>query len=220
MPVTELACLRLKNNLPITDPSNSILYTNLQSGLASQAKYASATTYILSQIEDPSCIYIIGKWNSVSHHMEEWIPSSENQEIMGVLGRDLELLWVQHLDLNPSIDSGVERVPFEDTVIAIGRYFIAPGPDGKTGFEKTFNEARHHLHSFKRTRNAAGGFRADAEVDEQGDRKEEFVLLSGWDTPEEHFSFAESEGFKEFAKIKDYMSGAEIKHAKIVQRLE
>ncbi|KAL4947043.1 hypothetical protein BDW69DRAFT_199939 [Aspergillus filifer] len=220
MVVTELACLRLKNNLPMTEPSNSKFYTNLLAGLELQAKYTKASVIILSQVEDPSYIYIIGQWESVSHHMDEWIPSPENQEIMAVLSHDLAVLWVQHLDFEPSQQPDGERIPYTDPVIAIGRYFIAAGPDNKMGFERTFNETKHHLHSFKRARAAVGGFRVDVEVDEQGERKEEFVLFSGWDTPEEHFSFEESEGYKEFVKIKDFMSGAEIRHAKVMQRIE
>jgi hypothetical protein len=41
------------------------------------------------------------------------------------------------------------------------------------------------------------------------------VLFSGWNKVKDHFGFAESEGFKEFGKIKDLIKGAEIKHVRV-----
>lgn len=38
------------------------------------------------------------------------------------------------------------------------------------------------------------------------------MLFSGWSDVKDHFGFAESEGFKEFGKIKGLVKGAEIKH--------
>ncbi|KAL4940076.1 hypothetical protein BDV06DRAFT_230592 [Aspergillus oleicola] len=222
MVVTELACLRLKNSLPITDPSNANTHNNLLAGLKAQAEYTNANVSLLAQIEDPSYIYIIGQWESVTQHMDEWIPSPKNKDIMSGLSQDLELVWIQHLDLDTSEQTEgeiVERIPYLDSVIAIARYFISPGPNNKTGFEKTFNETKHRLRAFKRPRDAVGAFRVDTDFDEEGSRKEEFVLFSGWDTVEEHLSFAESDGFKEFSRIKDYMSRAEIKHASLVDRI-
>ncbi|RDW68831.1 uncharacterized protein DSM5745_08591 [Aspergillus mulundensis] len=205
MPVTELACLHLKNNLPLTHPTNASLYTALRAGITAQAEYTNAKTSLLSQIEEPSYIYIVGRWASVAQHMEEWVPSSKNQEIMAALGDGIEVVWVQHLALDDSQTRGQdEGIPYSDAVVGIGRYFVAS--ENKDGFERDFTETRHHLETFKRQRDIAWGWSVD--------RDEEFVLFSGWEAVDEHFSFADSEGFKEFSRIRDVMLSAEIKHAR------
>ncbi|KAL4902103.1 hypothetical protein BDW74DRAFT_159013 [Aspergillus multicolor] len=201
MPVTELACLHLKNNLPLSHPDNAPLYNTLRAGITAQAEYANAKTSILLQIEDPSYIYVLGKWDSVAKHMEEWIPSSKNQEILARLGDGIEVAWIQHIALHESPDEGI---PYSDGVVGIGRYFIADGD--KKNFDKVFSETKHHLKIFRKNRDIAGGWSVD--------RDEEFVLFSGWEAVDEHFSFAASEGFREFGRIKDFMRSAEIKHGK------
>ncbi|KAL4867239.1 hypothetical protein BDV12DRAFT_171751 [Aspergillus spectabilis] len=218
MPVTELACLRLKNNLPLTDPTNHLTESRLRAGLRAQAQYINAATYLLTQIEDPSYIYILGKWDSVAQHVQEWIPSATNQEVMGELSGDLDVVWLQHLDFDPSLGlsetaKGItdEGIPYDEPVVAIGRYFISPFT--KAGFERTFAEAKHHLKEFRGPRKIAGAWRVDKQVDESGSVNEEYVQFTAWDTVKEHSSFAESDGFKAFSKLKHFMQGAEIKHA-------
>ncbi|KAL5334211.1 hypothetical protein BJX70DRAFT_23933 [Aspergillus crustosus] len=220
MPVTELAHLHLKNNLPLTHPTNKTTATKLRAGIKAQAQYSNADTYLLTQIEDPSHIYILGKWVSVEQHVQEWIPSARNQEIMGGLGDGVEVIWLQHVDL--SVDSalggsgragaeGDERIPYSAPVVAIGRYFISSLD--KAGFERTFAEMRHYLEEFQGPRKVVGGWRVDKEVDEKDEAKEEFVQFTGWENVEEHSSFGQTEGFEEFGRIRDFLQGAEIKHA-------
>ncbi|KAL4985517.1 hypothetical protein BDW68DRAFT_164961 [Aspergillus falconensis] len=201
MPVAELACLRLKNNLPFSHSDNAALSTKLRAGIDAQAKYSNAKTSVLSQIEDPSYIYIVGKWDSVAQHMEEWVPSQQNQEIMAGLSEGLELVWIQHIDL--ASDSADEAIPYSAPVVAIGRYSITV--ENREGFVKTFTETKHHLKTFKQRRNISGGWSVD--------RDEQFVLFSGWETVDEHFSFVQSGGFKEFGRIREFIREAEIRHA-------
>ncbi|KAL4914624.1 hypothetical protein BDW62DRAFT_204379 [Aspergillus aurantiobrunneus] len=198
MPVTELACLHLKNNLPLSSPSNASLNTNLRAGIQAQATYTKARTSILSQTEDPSYIYILGKWDSVAQHMDEWIPSRTNQDILSSLGDGVELVWIQHVDFDPSTSTPGEGIPYSATVMAIGRFFVSP--ENKDGLGATLAETKHHVQTFKGGRDGAGGWRVDTESGQ-----DEFVLFSGWESVEEHASFAESEGF---------FDGAEVKHAR------
>ncbi|KAL6236517.1 hypothetical protein BDW75DRAFT_206583 [Aspergillus navahoensis] len=201
MPVTELACLRLKNNLPLSHSDNAALRTKLRAGIEAQAKYSNAKTSVLFQIEDPSYIYILGKWDSVAQHMEEWVPSQKNQEIMACLSEGLELVWIQHINLTS--DSVDEGIPYSAPVVAIGRYSTTV--ENREGFEKTFAETKHHLQTFNRQRDISGGWSVD--------RDEQFVLFSGWETVDEHYTFAQSEGFEKFGRIKEFIREAEIKHA-------
>jgi len=47
--------------------------------------------------------------------------------------------------------------------------------------------------------------------------KEEWALFSGWDKVDNHMGFAQTEGFKEYGGIRDWVDGFDVKHA---QRLE
>ncbi|KAL4812429.1 hypothetical protein BDW67DRAFT_170054 [Aspergillus spinulosporus] len=201
MPVTELACLRLKNSLPLGHSDNSALSIKLRAGVKEQAKYSNARTSLLSQIENPSYIYILGKWDSVAQHMEDWVPSQRNQEIMAGLSEGLELAWILHVDL--ASDSADEGIPYSAPVVAIGRYSVAA--EKRDFFASTFAMTKHHLKSFERQRDISGGWSVD--------RDGQFILFSGWETVEKHYSFAQSEGFKEFGRIRDYIEESEIKHA-------
>ncbi|OJJ07393.1 hypothetical protein ASPVEDRAFT_56791 [Aspergillus versicolor CBS 583.65] len=214
MPVTEIACLRLKNTLPLTDPSNETFYTRLQDGIKAQAEYTNARTHILTQLEDPSYFYILGRWESLSQHVEEWIPAPKNQDIMAGLAEGIELVWIQHLDLDPNPSAAEDGyvIPYNAAVTGIGRCFISPGC--KDGFDKTFAATRHYVKDFKGPREAVGAWRVDREVDEQGNPKDEFVYFSGWANIHEHEEFRESEGFKEFGKLKQYIETMHVKHAK------
>ncbi|KAL3492129.1 hypothetical protein BJX62DRAFT_203583 [Aspergillus germanicus] len=215
MPVRELACLRIKNGQPLISPANQQTLRKLRNGIREQARYTNSATHVLSQIEDPSVFYILGKWESVSQHVDEWIPSESNQAIMTGLAKDVELVFMEHLDIPSSDATGNPgEVPLTADVLAIGRYFISTGD--KEVFQGTFDETKHHLETFGGGERICGAWREDKEVDKEGNEKEEFVLFSGWTSVDEHMKFAESEGFKEFAKIKAFLGGAEIKHATVV----
>ncbi|KAL2801701.1 hypothetical protein BJX63DRAFT_416735 [Aspergillus granulosus] len=219
MPVRELACLRLKNNEALTSTSNTDVLNKLRTGLQEQARYTKYATHILSQIEDPSVFYILGKWESVSQHLNEWIPSETNQIIMHRLADDLKVVWLQHLEIASPTSDGKNRddeggIPLAADVVAIGRYFISAG--NKDAFEGTFHETKHHLKHFNGGKGICGTWRNDREVHGAGNAQEEFVLFSGWTDVEEHMKFAESEEFKEFARIKEFLKGAEIKHTTLL----
>ncbi|KAL2842921.1 hypothetical protein BJY01DRAFT_216248 [Aspergillus pseudoustus] len=225
MPVRELACLQLKNNQPLTSPTNAAVLTKLRAGLKEQARYTNAAAHVLTQIEDPSIFYILGKWESVSQHVEEWIPSETNRAIMGGLAGDVELVWLQHLELNASAiatksnerrdgEAEEDEILLAADVVAIGRYFILP--EKKEAFERTFDETKHHLEAFNGGKGTWGAWREDRDVCAGGGVQEEFVLFSGWTDVNEHHRFAESEGFKQFVRIKEFLTGAEIKHARLL----
>lgn len=203
MAVTELALLHLKNGEGIAAASNSDVDSKLRKAMAAQASYSKYPAYIFSQVEDASYIYILGGWASVAAHMEDWIPSSANQEALESLANALEVVWLQHIDISPN----ASKIPIDAPVVAIGRYFIPSS--NKYGYEQTFSDTKHHLEEYIAPRSLDGGWILDS--GEEG--KDEFVLFSGWAAVEDHFKFAESDGFKEFGRIRGFLEGAEIKHA-------
>jgi heme-degrading monooxygenase HmoA len=170
---------------------------------------------VLSQIEDPCVFYILGKWKSLSQHVDEWIPSETNQAIMGGLAEDVELVFLQHLEISSAgTNEHEEDILAKADVVAIGRYFVSGGD--KKAFQRTLDETKHYLEQFNGRKGISGAWREDKEAGDEGHAKEEFVLFSGWTSVDKHMKFAESEEFKEFAKIKEFLSGAEIKHATVV----
>lgn len=220
MAVTELALFHLKSNKSLDSPENERIKSKLLSAIKAQAAYASYPVYLFSQVEDPSYLYLLGGWDSVETHMKEWIPSAENQQLLSTLQDGVEVIWLQHIDIEPpshaipklNNKSGWPTIPLAAPVIAIGRHFL--GTSKKDEFQNTFNANKHYLEAFTEPRSLGGGWRSDPELAEDGENgyKEEFVLFSGWDTVADHFKFAESDGFIDFSKIRETLDGAEIKH--------
>ncbi|KAL4804618.1 hypothetical protein BDV18DRAFT_26460 [Aspergillus unguis] len=167
MAITELACLRFTNNLSLTDPANAALNDKLRRGIQAQAEYTNAKASILSGINEPSYIFIIGSWASVEQHMEEWIPSATNQEIMGSLD-GLELVWILHFDFDQSTAQG-DGIPYRAEDVEIARYFVSKAD--KEGFEETFNKYKSERGQ------TAYGWRLDGEA--KPGAEFEFIVLAG-----------------------------------------
>lgn len=146
--------------------------------------------------------------------MQQWIPSQTNQRMLSRIQGDVEVVWLLHVDLDQQQQS-LSSQQWEDIppwltapVIAIGRYFVQGSQKG--AFQDRFCAHKHHLEAFVAPKRIDGGWRLDSERSEE---EEEFVLFSGWDAVEDHLSFAETDGFKDFAKFKEFFAGTEIKHA-------
>jgi hypothetical protein len=97
MPVTEIALLRLDNE----DLSTSTK-TGLLGAQQAQTEYSNHQVYFLRQIEDPACVYLLGGWESIEKHRNEWIPSETNQRLLQQLTGNLEVKWMFHVDVNVS----------------------------------------------------------------------------------------------------------------------
>jgi len=211
MTVTELALLRLSPGTTITSPC---LRANLLH--AENAMESSSTTrqpfLFYHCVEDPSLIYLIGSWASVSAHMDIFIPSPTNQECLALMKDQLKVEWMFHLDL------GVGELPLREPVLAIGRHFIKDGM--RDPFQTTFMENRKELDEYiGGQEKVVGGWRIDKDISdgeregEAGKEKEEFVLFTGWESKDQHWGFAKMEGFEKYALIREWVEGADIMHA-------
>ena len=96
-----------------------------------------------------------------------------------------------------------------ELVWSIGRHFVKEGK--KEEFHHTFQTNGQYLQDFITEGTIGGGWRADKEND-----KEEWVLLCPYTSVEQHLDFAKTDGFQKYAQIKEYIDGAEIKHAKLL----
>lgn len=209
MPVTELAILQVpETNLPFS----SQLLDRLAHAKAAMEEFSGYKFFYYHCKEDPTIIYIIGCWPSVDFHMQEWIPSKENQDLLTLLGGQLTVDAMFHI----GIDQTLTPVPTTADVLAVERHYIKPGK--RSDFEETFKNVGHHLDAFTEEKWAgAGAFRIDRDKDTDGREKDEFVLLTGWDSVERHSEFAKAQGFQEYSKIREYLEGADIKHATLLK---
>ncbi|PWY82225.1 hypothetical protein BO70DRAFT_362148 [Aspergillus heteromorphus CBS 117.55] len=181
--------------------------STLQSHLRLIAE-SSPSTYIYTQMEDPTYIYIIQPATLTRKN-------DKVEELSAHEGINLE--WTLQIELNHHATDTPETettqldslLPTKAPVIAIGRYFVPP--EKKTGYLETFNATKGHLEAFTAPYPLAGGWETYPSS-AGGDDKEDYVLFSGWDAVERHFAFADTEGFNEFAKIKGFLDGGDIKH--------
>lgn len=207
MTVTELALLRL---LPPTTVSTPSLMATLAKGKTAMQNFTGRRFYYLQQVEDPALIYVFGEWESLDQHMNGFVASSENKELLDVLKDQMVIEWVVHLDVEHKDLPSAEEVSDGAKVYSIGRHFVKAGQ--KSDFSETFQGNKHNLQGYVTQGKIGGGWR----VDRDGD-KEEWVLFCPWKNVDEHMGFVNNEGFAEYAKIRDHIDGVDIKHAMVIK---
>lgn len=125
MAVTEIALLKLLPSTTIRDPD---LLSRLSKAKQTLEKASGHPFVFLSQREDPSFIYIIGTWSSVSYHQETFLPSPENQEILALVKGIVDVEWMFHLSHDGFQGSGASetmgRVVENRSALRLGRYFV------------------------------------------------------------------------------------------------
>ncbi|KAJ6126983.1 hypothetical protein N7523_002595 [Penicillium sp. IBT 18751x] len=199
MAVTEIALLRLKT--PELSSSSKNILKQVQQA---QSEWSGYPVQFARQLEDSNYFYIFGGWESVAHHCGDWIKSETNQKFLTQLKDDIDVEWMFHLSMEPSTCAVLLNAP----AIAVNRYFV--DHEKKADFDAAFKNVGPYLGAHTAPFTYSGGWRIDKEG---GD--EEFVVLSGWKTIEDHDGFAGAEGLKEFSGTKDTLSAAEVKHAQL-----
>jgi heme-degrading monooxygenase HmoA len=201
MTVTELALLHFFPGVVLDDT----LLEHLRLANISVEKLTGYNCHYYTQSEDPSFLYIIGEWESVSQHIKEWIPSKENQAVMELLADKVEVVWMYHLDVQPN------NLPLGDPVVAVTRHFVPTAK--KEDFRQAFEEGRNILVSLASPQKLDGGWRIDKEADDE----EEWVIFSGWDSVEQHMNFGQTHGdeimgYPWYGRIQDSLDGIELRH--------
>jgi len=207
MVVTELALLRLRPGTTAQTPS---LLVNLLKAKNVMEHASKSKFHYYHCVEDPEVIYIIGAWSSVRFHMDEFIPSQANQELLALLKDQVSVEWMFHVD----VDQDVRPLPLDAAaVLAIGRHIVKDNE--KQIVQETFNENKLELDAFAGgTDKVVGGWRIDQGYDPGSEGvKDEFVLFTGWESVERHHAFATTEGFQKYSKIRDRIEVVDIKHA-------
>lgn len=199
MPVTELALLHLPpSSLPLSPSLRSTLFSAKQA----MESFTSHHFHFYTQLQDPAYIYIIGTWDSLSQHQDEWIPSERNQELLRELEGRVFVEWMVHAELGGVVD---EVVSLGAPVLGIERYFVSKG--GRGVFESEMKEKMGVVEYIKPWR-IGGGWMVERRKD-----AEEFVLFTGWESLEAYKRFEESEEGKEYGTIRELAEKCEVKHA-------
>lgn len=223
MPVTEFVVLSLTK--PVTSDSPTLPETVIQHLKEAKAVLESASGYgfrYFQQVEDPSKVYILGLWDSVTAHTT-FIASPENQRLLELLkdeifftGERKITLW--HLEgdvfaLDPS--SGLKSV-FTAPVISCNRHFVST--DRRVEFVTKFQEVRSILEDYTKPFNVVGGWRIEKE-EVEGKEREELVLFSGFDSVDNHMVFAETEPFTKYREIVALVQGFDLNHFTAIEEL-
>jgi quinol monooxygenase YgiN len=214
MPLTELALLHLT---PRTTIDNAALRSKLSHAKTVMQNYTGRTFYYMQQTEDPSCIYIIGEWDSLNQHVNHFIPSSDNQALLESLKDDLtadtrlEHLDVAHADLPlPTSAAQREQARRGEIVWGIVHHNVKTGE--KQQFLDSFHANKEYLQEFVTEGRIGGGWC----VGNEGSEEEVFVLVIPWKSVQQHEEFGRSDGFQKYVRITEFIDGADIKHAKLL----
>jgi heme-degrading monooxygenase HmoA len=209
MTITEIALLSLSSHV-------ISINTDLSAKLANAKKIMQEFTgrrfYYLQQCEDPSLIYIIGEWDSLDQHMNEFIPSESNQAVLESLKDDLSVLWLLHIDAPhaslplPRIDTAtVEAAP----ILSIRRFFIKDG--AKESFHDSYEASKHHLQDKSTEGFIGGGWRVDQE-----DGKDEWISLCPFTNVQQHPDLANTDGSEGYEQMRVHTDGAEMRLARFL----
>jgi len=199
MAVTELALLHLAPGLTIDDPH---LLAKLREAQKAAKDYTGGKVlHFYSQVEDPSYFYVLAGWDYPTQLLDSWTPSPEHPNIRALLKDFAASEWLFLVPIP------IDEINLSSPVLAIARHFISS--HNKVSFSEMLEENKHYVDDFTTPANLVGGWR----VEEEADDKEEWVHFTGWNDVAQHYAFAESAGFKEYAKIKPFVDEFDIKHA-------
>jgi len=200
MVVTELAVLRL-------NPGTSIeaITPNLSKAKQVMEAWGNKKFHYLQCAEDSSLVYIIGCWDSIEQHMNEFVSGEQNQELLELLKDQMTVASLTHLDLDPNL------IPVNAPVLSLGIHYVDAVK--KDDFVKAFQENTSNLMNHSETGTPVGGWR----IDKEDESKDEFMLFSPWKDVKQHVEFATAEESSEYNKIREHITGALGGHMKLLQ---
>jgi hypothetical protein len=164
--VTEFSRLKIKDGL--NEQDKAVVEHGLARAKKGMENFTGQKFYIFQEIENPNHVYILGEWASLEQHMDEWIPSEENQSLLKELGLFVEV------DLFFHLDGRMGEVPPNTPapILSCGRHVMESSQ--RPGFENTFNKRKGCLEAH--TLGPVGaGWRIEKETD-----REELVLFCPW----------------------------------------
>lgn len=221
MAVTELALVRVIEPAKISDDS---LLKILRHAKLAMEKFSGYEFYFLHCVEDPSLFWICGGWPSVQNHMENWIPSEQNQELVKSLDGKAEVLYMWHVDVEPEKREAVMR----SKGISITRNFVKKGEGDRV--EEAFGQAKGQSEGSAGEEEekvvvvVLGGWRIDKgfikkseDSDEHQEEGAEWVVFKGWKSKEGFLDIERGEKFQAFAKLAECVDKVDVKHGVLLE---
>ncbi|KAI4677974.1 uncharacterized protein J4E84_008921 [Alternaria hordeiaustralica] len=214
MPITELALLHLT---PGTTPESPTLRTNLSHAKTVLQNYTNRAFYYMQQISDPSCIYVVGEWDSLDQHLNDFIPSAENQALLESLkdyitvDSNLEHLDVPNAELPlPRGGREMERARRGEVVWSITHYTIKSG--NREAFEVEFREMKEKLDRFAGEGGVGGGWCVGKKEGED----DVFVTMFSWRSVAEYERFGKGKEGRVSAVTGECVEKMDVRHVRLV----
>ncbi|KAH8841177.1 hypothetical protein MCOR27_002870 [Pyricularia oryzae] len=129
------------------------------------------TVRYLRAVDDPNAIYIVGQWATVAEHMEGFIPSPGNQELLRE-GAELFELGDLFLHFDADVSSTLRG---EGEEVEITRYVLREGPGRREVVDEAWGRVLAACGAEGAGR-VGGGWRLDG-LDEGGGSAGEFVVF-------------------------------------------
>jgi heme-degrading monooxygenase HmoA len=132
-----------------------------------------------------------------------------------IMDGDGEKMAMWHLSpsiLTPPLSADEKSVLTAPT-ISLNRHFVPKNK--KAAFDAKFAEVKRLLEDFTKPYKVVGGWR----IGKEGNDKEEWALLSGFESVDHHMAFAKTEEFEKYKEIVAFVEGFELKHLKAIEGL-
>jgi hypothetical protein len=143
MPVLELACLQLLAGFEVTSHD---LLTNLKTAKETMetASKTGLGFHFFRCIEQPSLVYLVGNWESVKQHMEEFIPSEANQQVLRLVKDQISVEWMFHVEMFEPAFERVNEIS-SHPVVAFDRREVKLKDDEIHNFDRAQMAIEYHL---------------------------------------------------------------------------
>ena len=106
------------------------------------------------------------------------------------------------------------RSVFTAPAISCNRHFVLV--EKKTGFESKFEEVRGLLEKYTEPCKVVSEWRAEKE-NVGGNLREEWALLSRFESVDQHIAFAQTDGFAKYREIVEVVEAPEAKHLRTIE---
>jgi hypothetical protein len=207
MPVLEVLQLKVK---PTINPTNSSILTSLQtvrSLLASKIHPTQSRFY--QSIEDPSLIFVLGIWDSLSQH-QAFLSSPFRVEVLSPQEDLLDFSWCVHIPIVKR-----EDLPLEAPIVSVARIKLKSGEHVPLHKEIT-GRYREVLEETTKPFGVVEGWILDGR--EEGKREQ--VVITGWPGKEEHLAFSAGlrERFEDYRGLRGHWESVMASHMRDMEK--
>ena len=208
MPVLEILQLKIKDTV---SPSNPAVLTSLRTVRTSLAQNVHPThSRFYQSIEDPSLIYVLGLWDSLSQH-QDFLSSPLKTEILTPQEDLLDFNWCVHIEIESN-----NQLPLKAPIMSIARITLKSGDHHVKQHREITARYRSVLEERTRPFGVVQGPRVDG--GEEGEREE--VIITGWETKEDHLTFGAGlrERNEDYRRLREHWESVEVSHFRNMER--